>query len=98
YYHNGYAVLIILVLAAGPISANYWLQTILRLAGKLRAVIVVNTIGAVATCSCVWVGSTHGLTAVAWGWLAGNLITTCVAVVAAREGRPRRLEYTLERS
>ena len=89
YYHNGYASLVILVLAAGPISANYWLQTILRLAGKLRAVIVVNAIGAVGTCSCVWVGSSHGLTAVAWGWLVGNLITTCVALVAARERRPQ---------
>jgi O-antigen/teichoic acid export membrane protein len=88
YYHYGYTSLIILVLAAGPISANYWLQTILRLAGKLRAVIVVNVTGAIGTCSCVWIGSSHGLTGVAWGWLGGALITTCVAGAAVREGRP----------
>ena len=89
YYHYGYKSLIILVLAAAPISANYWLQTILRLAGKLRAIIVVNVIGMVATCSCVWIGSSHGLTAVAWGWFAGSFVTACVAGVAARE-KPAR--------
>jgi O-antigen/teichoic acid export membrane protein len=88
YYHYGYTSLIILVLAAGPISANYWLQTVLRLAGKLQAIIVVNIVGAIATCGCVWIGSSHGLTGVSWGWLAGALITTCVAAAAAREGRP----------
>ena len=89
YYHYGYACLIILVVAAGPISANYWFQTILRLAGKLRAIIVVNAIGAIATCSCVWFGASHGLTAVAWGWLGGALISACVAGASAREGRAR---------
>ena len=89
YNHYGYTSLIILVLAAGPVSANYWLQTILRLAGKLRAVITVNAIGAIATCSCVWIGSAHGLTAASWGWLIGAVITACVAAAAAREGRAR---------
>jgi O-antigen/teichoic acid export membrane protein len=84
YYHNGYASLVILVLAAAPISANYWFQTVLRLAGKLRAVIVVNATASIGTCAFVWVGSSHGLTAVAWGWLGGALIGTCVAAVAAR--------------
>jgi O-antigen/teichoic acid export membrane protein len=84
YYHFGYASLVILVLAAAPISANYWLQTVLRLAGKLRAVIVVNATSAIATCSFAWIGASHGLTAVAWGWLGGALLATCVAAVAAR--------------
>lgn len=89
YYHNSYTSLIILVLAAGPVSANYWLQTLLRLAGKLRAIIVANIVGAVATCLCVWIGSSYGLTAVSWGWLGGTLIMTCVAGVAVRDGRAR---------
>ncbi len=89
YYHYGYTSLIILVLAAGPISAIYWFQTILRLAGKLRAIIAVNAIGAIVTCLSVWVGSSHGLTVVAWGWLGGSLISACVAGAAARKGRPR---------
>jgi O-antigen/teichoic acid export membrane protein len=88
YYRYGYTSLIILVLAAGPISANYWLQTVLRLAGKLRAIIVVNIVGAIGTCGCVWIGSSHGLTGVSWGWLAGALITTVVAAAAVRERRP----------
>ncbi len=89
YYHYGYTSLIILVLAAGPISANYWLLTVLRLAGKLRAIIVANATYAIGTCVFVWIGSSHGLTAVSWGWLAGAVITSCVAAIAARKGRSR---------
>lgn len=87
YYHYGYTSLIILVISAGPISANYWLQTILRLAGKLRAIIMVNVTGAIAICLCVWLGASHGLTVVSCGWLVGNLISACVAGVVARERR-----------
>jgi O-antigen/teichoic acid export membrane protein len=92
YYHYGYTSLIILVLAAGPISANYWFLTVLRLAGKLRAIVVVNATYALGTCLFVWVGSYHGLSAVSWGWLGGALIASCVAGIAAREGRARDSE------
>jgi O-antigen/teichoic acid export membrane protein len=85
YYQHGYMSLVILVLAAGPISATFWLQTILRLANKLRAIIVVNTVGSIATCLGVWFGSAHGLEAVALGWLGGNIIEMCIAAIAARE-------------
>jgi O-antigen/teichoic acid export membrane protein len=89
YYHYGYTSLIILVLAAGPISANYWFLTILRLAGKLRAIVITNATYAIGTCLFVWVGSYHGLTAVSWGWFLGAAIASCVAGVAARGGRLR---------
>jgi O-antigen/teichoic acid export membrane protein len=89
YYHNGYTSLIILVLAAGPISASYWFQTILRLAGKLRAIVVVNVITTIGTCSAVWIGSSYGLTAVSWGWLGGAVIAALAAGIAAREGNAR---------
>lgn len=87
YASNGFVSLVILCLAAGPIAANYWYLTVLRLAGKLHAIVVVNATYAVATCIAVWVGASHGLTGVAAGWLVGALIATCVAVVAAREGQ-----------
>lgn len=92
YYHYGFTSLIILILAAGPISANYWFLTILRLAGKLRAIVMVNVTYAIGTCLFVWVGTSHGLTGVSWGWFAGAAIGTCVAGVAAREGRAPRLQ------
>jgi O-antigen/teichoic acid export membrane protein len=89
YYHNGFASLVIMALAAGPIAANYWLLTVLRLAGKLRAIVVVNGVYAVTTCIFVWIGTSHGLTAVAIGWFGGAFIAACVGAVAARE-RPGR--------
>ena len=92
YAKNGFASLVILCLAAGPIAANYWYLTVLRLAGKLRAIVVVNATYAAATCIAVWVGASHGLTGVATGWLIGALVATCVAVVAAREGQARHRE------
>jgi O-antigen/teichoic acid export membrane protein len=86
YYQHGYTSLVILVVAAAPISASYWFQTILRLAGKLRAVIIANVSGAIGTCTCVWIGSSHGLTGVAWGWLGGAVIAAGVAGAAALRG------------
>ncbi len=89
YYHNGFTSLVIMALAAGPIAANYWLLTVLRLAGKLRAIVVVNGVYAVATCLFVWIATSHGLTAVSIGWFGGAFIAACVGAVAAREGHGR---------
>ena len=85
YYQHGYTSLIVLTIAAGPISASYWFQTILRLAGKLRAIIMINAIGTIATCSAVWFASSHGLVTVAWAWLGGCAVTALAAGLAARE-------------
>ena len=89
YYQNGYISLVIMALAAGPIAANYWFITILRLAGKLRAIVAVNATYAAVTCLLAWIGASHGLSAVAVAWFVGALIATCVAAVASREGRLR---------
>jgi O-antigen/teichoic acid export membrane protein len=87
YASNGFVSLVILCLAAGPIAANYWYLTILRLAGKLRGIIVVSAVYAAGTCSFVWIGAAHGLTGVATGWFFGAFVATCVSVVVARDGR-----------
>jgi O-antigen/teichoic acid export membrane protein len=86
YYQNGYISLVILALAAGPIAANYWFLTVLRLAGKLRAIVGINATYAVGTCLLAWVGAPHGLSAVAVAWFGGALIAACVAAVVSREG------------
>jgi O-antigen/teichoic acid export membrane protein len=87
YYHHGYTTLIILVLAAGPLSVSSWFQTILRLAGKLRAIVVVNVTWALLSCAGVWFGSSFGLTGVACGSVSASLIAVFIAGVAARERR-----------
>ena len=89
YYQNGYISLVILALAAGPIAANYWFLTVLRLAGKLRAIVGINATYAVGTCLLAWVGAPHGLSAVAVAWFCGALIAACVAAAASRERRVR---------
>ena len=96
YYQHGYTIFIILVLAAGPLSLSTWFQTILRLAGKLRAIVVVTSIWAVLTCVGVWFGSSFGLTGAACGWVGASLIGLLISGVATLErraeiGSPRRL-------
>jgi O-antigen/teichoic acid export membrane protein len=94
YYHYGFSSLVILALAAGPISANYWLLTVLRLEGKLRPIIVVNCTYAVAVCTLAWVGASRGLTGVALGWLAGGFIAACVAAASvSRKGNARHSQH-----
>ena len=88
YYEHGYITLIAMTLAAAPISATYWFQTILRLHGKLRAIIVVNLLGGIATCVAVWFGASHGLSSVAWGWLVGETVAALAAGLATREKSP----------
>jgi O-antigen/teichoic acid export membrane protein len=87
YSQQGYKVLVILVLGAGPLAINLWFQTILRLAGKLRSIVVVNASGAILSCAGVWVGSSFGLTGVALGSLSCSTIAMCIAGIAARERR-----------
>ena len=60
-------------------------QTILRLAGKLRAIVVVNAAGAILSCIGVLVGSSFGLTGAALGSAGASFIAMCIAGIAARE-------------
>ena len=82
YEHYGLPSLIVLALAAGPIAATYWFLTVLRLAGKLRAIVIVNGTYAVTICGLAWVGASHGLIDVAAAWFVGALIAACVASAA----------------
>ena len=87
YYQHGYTILIILVLAAGPLSVSAWFQTILRLAGKLRAIVVVTSTWAVLTCVGTWFGASYGLTCAALGWVGASLIGLLISGVATLERR-----------
>ena len=87
YYHHGYTILIILVLAAGPLSVSTWFQTILRLEGKLRAIVWVTSTWAVLTCVGTWFGSSFGLTGAACGWVGASLVGLLISGVATLERR-----------
>ena len=87
YYQHGYTLLIILVLAAGPLSVSAWFQTILRLAGKLRTIVVVISTNAILTCIGIWFGSSFGLTGAACGWVSASLIGLLISGVATLERR-----------
>jgi O-antigen/teichoic acid export membrane protein len=86
YERFGTPSLILFALAAAPIAANYWLLTLLRLYGKLRAIVLTNVTYAVAICGLAWLAAGHGLTAVAAAWPAGAVCAVCVAA----SGLPRR--------
>jgi O-antigen/teichoic acid export membrane protein len=87
YYQHGYRILIILVLAAGPLSVNYWSVTVLRLAGRLRAIVGISVAGGILSCAGAWFGASYGLTGVACGSAGATLITVLIAGAAARERR-----------
>jgi O-antigen/teichoic acid export membrane protein len=88
YYTHGYTILIILVLAAGPLSVSAWFQTILRLSGRLRSIVVVTSTWAVLTCVGTWIGSSFGLTGAAFGWVGASLIGLLISGAATLQRPP----------
>jgi O-antigen/teichoic acid export membrane protein len=90
YYYYGSTSLILFAVAAGPIAAYYWLLTILRLIGKLRAIVITNVVYAFSICGIAWIGSAHGLTSAAAAWPVGALLAACVARSAVPRKSPAR--------
>lgn len=90
YYHNAGTSLILLTLAAGPVAMNNWLLTLLRLSGRLRAIVLSNLVYAATICGCAWIGASHGVPGVAAAWPIGACFGAGVArVFAPRNARPR---------
>ena len=67
-----------------PIAANNWLQTLLRLLGRLRAIVWTNVIYAVAICGLAWFLAPHGLTALTAAWPIGVSIGAAAAAIPCR--------------
>jgi glycosyltransferase involved in cell wall biosynthesis/O-antigen/teichoic acid export membrane protein len=84
YREHGAGALVVLALAALPIGALHWLLTVLRLTGRLRAVVVSNAVYAIAVCLLAWVLAPHGLVALAAAWPAGSLLAAVTAGGSAR--------------
>jgi O-antigen/teichoic acid export membrane protein len=79
----------LLTVAALPIAATNWLLTLLRLAGRLGAIIVSNAVYAVAICGIAWFLAPRGLTAVTAAWPIGALLCALVAGVGSIGAVPR---------
>lgn len=90
YSRHGTLTLILLAAAALPLAVNNWLQSLLRLLGSLRAIVVSNALYAAAICGLAWVLAPHGLTAVAASWPAGTALGALAAAVPCARGLMRR--------
>jgi O-antigen/teichoic acid export membrane protein len=83
YSQHGTPSLILLALAAIPMAANNWLWTVLRLSGRLRALVLSSGVYAIAICGLAWSLAPHGLTGLTAAWPIGCLLSATVAAVAA---------------
>ena len=102
YSHYGTSGLMVLALAVIPIAANNWSWTVLRLTGRLRALVLSAGVYALAICGLAWFLAPHGLTALAVSWPIGCSLSAIVASVAVavtprRAPRHRRTTRTAPR-
>jgi len=84
YSQHGTACLVLLALATIPVAANNWLQTVLRLAGRLRAIVWSNGVFAVTVCVLAWFLAPYGLTRMSAAWPIGGLLATIATAVPCR--------------
>jgi O-antigen/teichoic acid export membrane protein len=91
YSQHGTVSLMLLASAALPIAANNWLWTVLRLAGKLRALMLSGAVYAGSICGLSWLLAPHGLGAMAAAWPLGSLVSAGVsALPSTTPARHRR--------
>jgi O-antigen/teichoic acid export membrane protein len=78
YASHGTVALIVMSVAAIPVAAQNWLNTVFRLSGHLLALTVANGVYAVAICVLAWVLAPHGLALVGAAWLVGSLLAVVI--------------------
>jgi O-antigen/teichoic acid export membrane protein len=81
--------LVVLATAAVPMGAINWLVTMLRLASKLRAIVLSNLVYVAAISAMAWFLAPRGLTAVCAAWPIGALLASVTAGVAVVTTVPR---------
>jgi O-antigen/teichoic acid export membrane protein len=79
YSQHGTGILQVFAITVIPIAFCNWSWTVLRLTGRLRALVASNAVFAVGICGTAWVLASHGLTPIAIAWPVG---CTAAAVVA----------------
>jgi O-antigen/teichoic acid export membrane protein len=95
YRQHGTLPLIVLAAAAPLLAMNNWLQTLLRLLGKLRALTLSTAVQTIAICGLAWILAPHGAAAVAAAWPAGGLIGIAATAVPCRAALRKRRDDTI---
>jgi O-antigen/teichoic acid export membrane protein len=81
YSQHGTTSLELLAIAVIPIAASNWSWTVLRLAGRLTALVVSNAVYSSAICGLAWILASHGLVALTAAWPVGATLTAAIATV-----------------
>jgi O-antigen/teichoic acid export membrane protein len=95
YRQHGTLPLIVLAAAAPLLAMNNWLQILLRLLGRLRALMLSAALQAIAICGLAWILAPHGAAAVAVAWPAGGLIGIAASAVPCRAALRKRQDDTI---
>jgi O-antigen/teichoic acid export membrane protein len=97
YSQHGTASLELFAVAVIPIAACNWSWTVLRLSGKLVALVVGNAVYAGAVCGLAWILADHGLTALTAAWPIGctiaGVVSTGLAASAFRKPSEPQLRH-----
>lgn len=79
YSQFGTSSLILLAVAAIPIAACNWSWTVLRLSGRLTAIVASSVVYTVAICALAWILAPGGLAFLSAAWPIGALAAALVA-------------------
>lgn len=83
YSLHGTGSLEILAAAVLPVAACNWAWTVLRLTGRLRALVASTAVYGAGICGSAWFLAPHGLTAVSSAWLAGSALAAVLSTILA---------------
>jgi O-antigen/teichoic acid export membrane protein len=83
YSVNATGCLVLLAVAVLPMAMANWAWTVLRLSGRLVAVVLTNAVYSAGICVAAWILAPHGLTALAAAWLVGAALAAAVATAVS---------------
>lgn len=89
YSLNGTGCLELLAAAVVPMAIANWAWTVLRLSGRLAAVVFCNAIYSVGICVAAWFLAPGGLTAMSAAWPVGAAVAAAVATVISSKSSGR---------
>jgi len=81
YAHNGFLPLIILIISGLFVGLNWLGDTWLNITKRHKDYFLMNAFNSIAVVGSVYLFSKHGLVAVAFGWLIGQIISAAVYVL-----------------
>ena len=97
YSQHAAPTLMLLAVAAIPVAANNWWHTVLRLLGRLGAMVLSNVVYAIAICGLAWFLAPHGLFALTAAWPIGSLLGGVMGAVPVWQELRRRPRHKRRR-